>query len=85
MIITSTVDQVGSRLFRGYGVAPLARPIQAAAVAFDSLIILDEAHISPAFSRTIRQVERYQQIPWTKQPLPRPSATCGNDGNSASW
>lgn len=76
MIVTSTVDQVGSRLlFRGYGVAPLARPIQAAAVAFDSLIILDEAHISPAFSQTIRQVERYQQAPWTRQPLPRPMRT----------
>lgn len=61
MIVTSTVDQVGSRLlFRGYGSSPLARPIQAAAVAYDSLVILDEAHVSPAFSQTLRHVRDYQ-------------------------
>ncbi|WP_417736101.1 type I-U CRISPR-associated helicase/endonuclease Cas3 [Rosistilla oblonga] len=76
MIVTSTVDQVGSRLlFRGYGVAPPARPIQASAVAYDSLVILDEAHISPAFSQTLGYVRRYQQPPWTQVPLPRPLRT----------
>ncbi len=73
MIVTSTVDQVGSRLlFRGYGVAPLARSMQAAAVAYDSLIILDEAHISAAFSQTLGYVRGYQQPPWTQETLPRP-------------
>lgn len=72
MVVTSTVDQVGSRLlFRGYGVSNLARPIQAAAVAFDSLIVLDEAHISPAFSETLSYVRQYQQAPWCEQSLPR--------------
>lgn len=73
MVIASTVDQVGSRLlFRGYGVSTSSRPIQAAAIAHDSLIILDEAHISPAFSQTLGCVQRYQQSPWCKLPQPMP-------------
>jgi CRISPR-associated endonuclease/helicase Cas3 len=46
-IIVGTVDQIGSRaLFRGYGVTPNSRPIDAALVGTDSLIILDEAHLA---------------------------------------
>lgn len=73
MVIASTVDQVGSRLlFRGYGVSTSSRPIQAAAVAHDSLIILDEAHISPAFSQTLGYIQEYQQSPWCEAPQPLP-------------
>jgi CRISPR-associated endonuclease/helicase Cas3 len=59
-IICTTVDQLGSRLlFRGYGVSGNAAPIQAALVAYDSLILLDEAHISKPFLQTLTNVRGY--------------------------
>lgn len=53
-IVVGTVDQIGSRfLFRGYGVGDQLRPIDAALVGTDSLIIVDEAHLSRPFLTTL--------------------------------
>jgi len=74
MIICSTVDQAGSRLlFRGYGVSPEARPIHAALVAHDSVLLIDEAHISQPFLQTLAWVHRYRQhAPSGSEPVTLP-------------
>jgi CRISPR-associated endonuclease/helicase Cas3 len=68
-VVCSTIDQVGSRLlFRGYGISRRSRPIEAALVGTDSLIVLDEAHLSGAFQATARAIADMQR----DTPLHRP-------------
>ncbi len=70
-IVCTTIDQLGSRLlFRGYGVSTNAAPIQAALVAYDSLVLLDEAHISRPFLQTLDFVKRYlDPEKWAEKPV----------------
>jgi CRISPR-associated endonuclease/helicase Cas3 len=58
-IIVGTVDMLGSRLlFSGYGVSSKMRPYHAGLLGADTLVVLDEAHIVPAFEDLLRQIER---------------------------
>lgn len=73
LLIASTVDQVGSRLlFRGYGASPHTWPIHAALAGNDALILLDEAHCSAAFEKTVKRMARYRRM--AAEPLETPFA-----------
>lgn len=71
VVICSTVDQVGSSLlFRAYGTSEYGRSIRAGLAAYDSLIILDEAHTSRAFAETLGFIAKYRG--WAEVPLELP-------------
>lgn len=56
-LIIGTVDQIGSRLlFQGYGLGKWGRPQQAGLLGVDAWVAVDEAHLTPAFVLTLRQL-----------------------------
>lgn len=56
-VLTGTPDMLGSRLLlQGYGSAPRAWPQEAGLLAFDTALVVDEAHLSQQFLVTARRL-----------------------------
>jgi CRISPR-associated endonuclease/helicase Cas3 len=69
-VFVSTVDQFGSRLlFRGYGLRDGRRPIDAAMLGTDTLIFLDEAHLSTALVETTRSCAMLEGLSEQQPPI----------------
>ena len=63
-VVVGTVDMIGSRImFSGYGDGRSRRPMHAGLLGHDCLIMLDEAHLSPAMAALIRSINRIQSHP----------------------
>lgn len=60
-VICATPDMFGSRLlFNGYGTTPQARPIEAGLLAYDTVLVADEAHLSRQLVKTAKSVKRLE-------------------------
>jgi CRISPR-associated endonuclease/helicase Cas3 len=56
-VVVGTVDMIGSRLlFRGYRAGRYYRPMHAGLLGVDTLIVNDEAHLSPALAQLLKAV-----------------------------
>ena len=63
-VVVGTVDMIGSRLlFSGYGDGRTRRPTHAGLLGHDALVLLDEAHLAPAFGALLRAIARLQNGP----------------------
>jgi CRISPR-associated endonuclease/helicase Cas3 len=58
-LVVGTVDMIGSRLlFSGYGVSRAMRPFHAGVLGMDTLVVLDEAHLSAPFEALLSSISR---------------------------
>ena len=88
-IIIGTVDLIGSALlFSGYRSGYKTRPLHAGLLGQDSLLVLDEAHLSKPFDELLRSIEQFQTAqrgtgvsPVKPLQVIRMSATSGNSSD----
>ena len=70
-VICATPDMWGSRLlFRGYGTSRAARPREAGLLGIDSVVVIDEAHLSRQLLGTARWVSAQNAEPASTLGLP---------------
>jgi CRISPR-associated endonuclease/helicase Cas3 len=87
-LITSTVDQVGSRLlFRGYGVRPRSLSVHAGLLSSDCWYFLDEVHLSRPFAETLGRIGqiRSAEAPGGPFGITALSATPSEDASTSVW
>lgn len=69
-IIIGTIDMIGSKLlFSGYGDGRYGRAHHAGLIGQDTLIVHDEAHLSPAFDALLDSVEAEQRRTRESRPI----------------
>ena len=69
-IIVGTVDMIGSKLlFSGYGDGRYLRPHHSGLIGQDTLVVHDEAHLTPAFSELLHSIVREQRKAAEPRPL----------------
>ncbi|MDA1056112.1 MAG: type I-U CRISPR-associated helicase/endonuclease Cas3, partial [Planctomycetota bacterium] len=79
-IIIGTVDLIGSALlFSGYRSSYKRRPLEAGLLGQDSLLVLDEAHLSKPFEKLITSITQFQHGHGSPMRVVRMSATSGDD------
>jgi CRISPR-associated endonuclease/helicase Cas3 len=84
-IICATPDMWGSRLlFRGYGSGRMARPREAGLLAYDSVVVVDEAHLARQLIATARRIDALEAMAAIPLGVPRvqvvaATATPGRD------
>ncbi len=92
-IIIGTVDLIGSALlFSGYRSGYKAKPLHAGLLGQDSLLVLDEAHLSKPFDKLLSSIEQFQTVECGTcvsqvKPLQviRMSATSGNSSEENTF
>lgn len=56
-VLCTTPDMLGSRLlFQGYGSTPASRARAAGLLAYDTVVVIDEAHLNRQLARTLRRI-----------------------------
>ena len=84
-IIIGTVDMIGSRLlFSGYRSSYKQRPLDAGLLGQDSLLILDEAHLSRPFEKLLTSIAHFQRNHGSPLQVIRMSATGGENDEMGS-
>jgi CRISPR-associated endonuclease/helicase Cas3 len=77
-IVIGTVDLIGSALlFSGYRSGYKRRPLEAGLLGQDSLVMLDEAHLSTPFEKLITSISAFQKPNDKPMRIIRMSATSG--------